>query len=258
MSTVAIIGGSGFQSLGSLQIEEKICVKTQYGEAHLELGSVEGQRVVFLTRHGEGHSIAPHQINYRANISALKSMGVDSVIAVNAVGSIRQEWEPGCIVVPHQLIDYTWGRESTFYDARDSREPDSEASIAVQHADFGEPYSEPLRQLLLEALAEQAYDCGKEGVYACTQGPRLETAAEIQRLKRDGCDLVGMTGMPEAALARELGLEYTSLCLVVNPASGVSSAAHSLDEIMSTLEQGMEKVQILINSVIASIQAQSQ
>jgi 5'-deoxy-5'-methylthioadenosine phosphorylase len=257
VSVVAIIGGSGLQSLDAMSVDEKRCVNTPYGDAHLVFGRIGEQDAVFLTRHGEGHSIAPHQINYRANISALKSVGVQTIIAVNAVGSIRPEWQPGCIVIPDQLIDYTWGRESTFYDASEVDLNGSENSVAVQHIDFSEPYSSRVREAILEALAELGFDGSTRGVYGCTQGPRLETSAEIQRFKRDGSDLVGMTGMPEAALARELDLDYASLCLVVNPAAGITEGAMSLDAIMLILEKGMQKVQKLINVSVSNLHQQA-
>jgi 5'-methylthioadenosine phosphorylase len=228
----AIIGGSGLAKLTALSDVRRQVMRTPYGEPSgaLTFGSFAGREVVFLARHGYGHTIAPHEINYRANIWALKELGVDGVIAVATVGGIREAYGPGSLVVPDQIIDYTHSRQSTFFHGADA---------AVVHVDFTQPYSTRLRALLLDA----AMRCGQAvfdgGVYACTQGPRLETAAEIERIARDGGDLVGMTGMPEAALAREADLDYAALCVVVNHAAGRGSSAQrielkELDEVMQT------------------------
>jgi len=252
MPRIGIIGGSGLQALAGMSQLKLIHCKTPYGSASISIGELGGQEIAFLTRHGAGHSIAPHAINYRANIRALADLGVENVIAVNAVGGIRADFLPGHIVVPDQLIDYTWGRESTFYDGAPS---DNQASdeIAVQHIDFSEPYDERLRAILLDVLQSHEMPHGREGVYACTQGPRFETAAEIRRLQRDGCDLVGMTGMPEAALARELNIAYASLCLVVNPAPGLHAEAITLDAIMAVLAEGMDQVNTVLNASVKYI-----
>lgn len=167
--------------------------------------------VITISRHGEGHTLPPHVINYRANIVALKKMGADSIIALNTVGVLTDVGDSGQIAVPDQLLDYTWGREHTIYDGRRG---------IVEHIDFTEPFSSGLRADLLGAAAKAGVDCYDGGVYATTQGPRLETAAEINRLERDGADFVGMTAMPEAAIAREVGLEYACIAMIVNRAAG--------------------------------------
>ncbi len=234
---LAIIGGSGFARLAGLDAARREVVRTAYGDPSCALthGELQGHPVVFLARHGYGHTIAPHEINYRANIDALRRVGVDRILAVATVGGIRADCTAGALVVPDQLIDYTWGRGHTFFEGADQ---------PVTHIDFTRPYDAALRARLLEA----ARRCGEAaidgGVYGCTQGPRLETAAEIERLARDGCDLVGMTGMPEAALAREAGLAYAALCVVANPAAGRagSSEAISLAEIRAVLDATMERV----------------
>jgi len=171
-------------------------VRTPYGEpsAPLTFGAIRGAPVVFLARHGDGHTIPPHQVNYRANLWALKEQGAREVVSVASVGGIRKNLGPGKIVVPHQILDYTWGRASTFF----------EGDAAVKHVDFTEPYNAALRARLLAAARKSGEKAGGRAVYAATQGPRLESAAEIDRLERDGADIVGMTGMPEASLAREL------------------------------------------------------
>ncbi|HXF46974.1 MAG TPA: S-methyl-5'-thioinosine phosphorylase [Burkholderiaceae bacterium] len=209
----AIIGGSGLAKLSALEAPRRQVMRTPYGEPSgaLTFGRLSGCEVVFLARHGYGHTIAPHEINYRANIWALKELKVEGVIAVATVGGIRADLGPGALVVPDQIIDYTHSRKSTFFEGADA---------PVTHVDFTQPYSARLRRALLEA----ARACGEPVVdgatYACTQGPRLETAAEIERIARDGGDIVGMTGMPEAALAREAGLDYAALAVVVNRAAG--------------------------------------
>ena len=199
--------------------------------------------MVFLARHGDGHTIAPHQVNYRANIRALKDAGANAVVSVATVGGIRRDFGPGALVVPHQIIDYTWGRAATFFEG---------AGAPVTHIDFTEPYSRGAaradprggRRAAARAIADG-------GVYAATQGPRLETAAEIARLERDGADLVGMTGMPEAALAREVGLEYAAIAVVANHAAGRGDSAHaiSLDEIEAVLEEAMERVRRILEKL---------
>jgi len=252
MPRIGIIGGSGLQTLSGMSQLKLIDCETRYGSASISIGELGGQEVAFLTRHGAGHSIAPHAINYRANIRALADLGVECVIAVNAVGGIRTDFLPGHLVVPDQIIDYSWGRESTFYDGKPSDNQAAE-EISVQHIDFSEPYDERLRSILLDVLRLLHMPHGRDGVYACTQGPRFETAAEIRRLQRDGCDLVGMTGMPEAALARELNIAYASLCLVVNPAPGLQAEAITLDAIMAVLEEGMSQVNTVLSASVKTL-----
>lgn len=242
---LAIIGGSGLNQFPELEILDEKQVNTPYGDcsAPLTIAKLNNRRLVFLPRHGQAHKLPPHQINYRANIWALKQVGVTRVLAINAVGGINSEMGPGTFVVPHQIIDYTYGREQSFNLLCEGY---------VNHIDFTHPYSALMRQQLLSSLSAAGLSFVKQGVYACTQGPRLETGAEIIRLQRDGCDLVGMTAMPEAALARELGLEYVSLCLVVNWAAGVADDELSMEEILKTLAAGMADIKKTI-SIFASL-----
>ena len=241
MPRVAIIGGSGLSKLHIMEVTQRRIARTPYGEPSgaLTFGRIKGRDVVFLARHGYGHTIAPHEVNYRANIWALKDAGADSVVSVASVGGIRNDILPGMLMLPHQVIDYTWGRSSTYFEG---------AGVPVNHIDFTEPYSRELRNRLLEA----AKGCGEAivdgGVYAATQGPRLETAAEITRLERDGADLVGMTGMPEAALARELSLDYATIAVVANYAAGRgdSQRAVPLDKIGDILDEAMGRVRRII------------
>ena len=208
-----IIGGSGLVKLAALDTPRRQVMRTPYGEPSgaLTFGRLAGRDIVFVARHGYGHTIAPHEINYRANIWALKELGVEGIFALATVGSIRADLVPRSLVVPHQVFDYTHSRTSTFFES---------GLNAITHIDFTQPYTERLRQRLLEAAARAGEAVFDGAVYACTQGPRLETAAEVDRLERDGADIIGMTGMPEAALAREAQLDYASLSVVVNHAAG--------------------------------------
>ena len=242
---LAIIGGSGLTKLANLEVGRRKVARTPYGDPSgaITFGRIGKNEVLFLARHGYGHTIAPHEVNYRANLWALKHAGADAVVSVASVGGIRNDIWPGTIVLPHQVIDYTWGRSSTFFEG---------PGAPVNHIDFTEPYSRELRARLLSAAAAS---CGERimdgGVYAATQGPRLETAAEINRLERDGADIVGMTGMPEAALAREISLEYAAIAVVANYAAGRgdSERAVPLDKIEAVLEEAMGRVRRIIEKL---------
>jgi 5'-methylthioadenosine phosphorylase len=217
-------------------------VRTPYGEPSgtLVFGRIGQQEVVFLARHGHGHTIPPHRVNYRANLWALvKAAGAEGIISVASVGGIRSDLGPGALVVPHQIIDYTWGRPQTFFDGGD---------VPVVHVDFTEPYDRALRERLLCAADAVGFKLSGSAVYAATQGPRLESAAEIERLARDGADIVGMTGMPEASLARELEVPYAAICAVANWAAGRgdSISAISLDSIEAVLHEALGKVRRVI------------
>lgn len=243
---VAIIGGSGLSQFFPDAVAGEY-VSTPYGDtsgvlSRIMVGAVP---VVFLPRHGHPHAVPPHCINYRANIWALRERGVRQVFAVNAVGGINSVLATGAIVIPDQLIDYTYGREHTYADGSDG--------AVLNHYDFSFPFDAGLRERLLATSAElDAVNAVDGGVYGVTQGPRLETAAEIRRMKIDGCDMVGMTAMPEAGLARELGLAYASICLVVNPAAGCSDQLITMDDINRVLAQGMDKVRSLLVTCISS------
>lgn len=243
---LAIIGGSGLSKLASLEVTQRKVVRTPYGEPSgaLTLGRVRGKDLVFLARHGYGHTIAPHEVNYRANLWALREEKVSAVISVASVGGIRRDAAPGALLVPDQVIDYTWGRPSTFFEGADA---------PVTHIDFTEPYTKALRLRILAA----ARACGEPiidgGTYAATQGPRLESAAEINRMERDGADIVGMTGMPEAALARELGLDYAAIAVSANFAAGRGESAHAvpMERIEAVLAEAMGRVRRIIEQLVA-------
>ena len=233
---LAIIGGSGLTQLPDLKVSRRETVNTPYGEpsSALTFGTLAGKELVFLARHGDNHTIAPHEINYRANIWALHAQGAKKIMAVASVGGIRADLMPGTLVVPDQIIDYTHGRPGTFSSNDD-----------VNHVDFTHPYCAELRAACLAAARGAGEPIIDGGVYATTQGPRLETAAEIDRLERDGADMVGMTGMPEAVLAREIGLCYAALAVVVNAAAGRggSGAGIMMSEVKVTMALAMSKVQ---------------
>ncbi|MGN7919574.1 S-methyl-5'-thioinosine phosphorylase [Lysobacter sp. 22409] len=228
---LAVIGGTGLYRIAELQDVESHQPVTHYGapSGPIRVGLLGGRRVAFLARHGEGHSLPPHQVNYRANLAALQALGAQRVLAVNTVGGITERFGPRVLACPDQLIDYTWGRISTICE-----EPGTE----VLHVDFGEPYTRSLRQAVIAAAQSAGVALVDGGCYGATQGPRLETRAEIVRMRRDGCDLVGMTGMPEAGLARELGLDYACLAIVANWAAG---AGPDPDEVI-TLQDVLDNV----------------
>jgi 5'-methylthioadenosine phosphorylase len=242
---IAIIGGSGLTRLANLEITHRQIVRTPYGEPSgpLTFGRLGGGDAVFLARHGYAHTLAPHEVNYRANLWALHSKGVTDVIAVCTVGGIAPELRAGTIAVPDQIIDYTWGRPSTYFEG---------AEQPVTHVDFTYPYTQELRAMAMEAAREVDIDVVDGGTYAAVQGPRLETKAEIDRLERDGATMVGMTGMPEAALARELGLRYAALAVVVNAAAGRAESARAiaLDHIAEVMEESMAKVRMIVAKVV--------
>ncbi len=243
MTTLAIIGGTGLTSLDGLTIKEHKFVETPYGEpsSPVLLGEYEGKNIMFLPRHGSQHTIAPHKVNYRANVWALYALGVEKIIAVTAVGGISRNLPPSTLAIPDQIIDYTYGREQSFY---------SDDFTVDKHLDFTQPYDVELRQIILSAAIRQKIAITDGGTYGATQGPRLETAAEIRRLAQDGCAMVGMTGMPEAYLARELGMAYATCAVMANWAAGITDAAIQMSDIEHVLDKGMTQVKQLLAEII--------
>ncbi len=241
---LGVIGGSGLYDLPGLDEVSQRTVMTVWGapSAALSHGRLNNVELFFLPRHGSNHHLPPHLINYRANLAALADVGVEAIVATAAVGGIEYAAGIGAIVVPHQVIDYTYGREHTYADGTQPH---------PQHVDFTEPYTPRLREALIAAAGDAGIAVRAQGVYGSTQGPRLESAAEIDRLERDGCTIVGMTGMPEAALARELGIEYANISLVVNPAAGRAKGEITMADIERELANGMGR----IRSVIAALTA---
>jgi 5'-methylthioadenosine phosphorylase len=248
-SVLAILGGSGLTQLANMEVSHRQVVRTPYGDPSgaLTFGRIGKRDVVFLARHGYGHTISPHLVNYRANIWALKhGAGSTGIISVASVGGIGKDFVPGVLAVPHQIIDYTWGRQSTFHEGLDQR---------VVHTDFTEPYDPDLRRELIAAARRCGGALCDSGVYAATHGPRLETAAEVDRLERDGADMVGMTGMPEAALAREAELPYATVAIVANWAAGRGKSNHAInfDDLEIVLTQGLGKVRIIIENLCEAV-----
>jgi 5'-methylthioinosine phosphorylase len=241
---LAVIGGTGLYQFPGLEKVERREVQTPFGNpsSMIVLGEVLGKSIAFIARHGENHDLAPHRVNYRANIWALHHLGVRCAIGVNAVGGIRDDMGPRVVAVPDQLIDYTHGRFSSFCDVEGAK---------VEHVDFTEPYTASLRAAVLDAAKKVEVSIVDGGCYGATQGPRLETAAEIARMRRDGCDLVGMTGMPEAVLAREIGMDYACLALVANWAAGCGGTdSISLPEIFANLEAATAKVAPIVSQLL--------
>ncbi|NJO56710.1 MAG: S-methyl-5'-thioinosine phosphorylase [Rhodospirillales bacterium] len=245
MSLLAIIGGSGFSDFPALAVEASRRVETPFGETSAPVisGRLDGAEVLFLPRHGIGHRLPPHLINYRANLWALRHLGAERVVGLAAVGGIGARFAPLALAVPHDLVDYTYGRAHSIYDGEQG---------GLDHVDMTAPYCEDLRLALIRACAESGHPALEEGVYGATQGPRLETTAEIARLERDGCDLVGMTGMPEAGIARELGLCYASLAFVVNWAAGKGEGVITMVEIEAHLSECVWRVRRVLGILATS------
>lgn len=243
---LGIIGGTGLTQLANLEITHRRVIRTPYGEPSgpLTFGNINGHQVVFLARHGYGHTIPPHLVNYRANLWALYAEGIKDVVSVASVGGIQEQLTPGSIAIPEQIIDYTHGRKATYHDMTDK---------PVTHIDFTDPYCAKMRTLCMQAAAAAGEVFLDGGVYAAVQGPRLETAAEINRLERDGATMVGMTGMPEAALARELELSYAALCVVANHAAGRGSSAQGIhyEAIGTVLNAAMLRVRNILEHLVA-------
>ena len=244
---LAIIGGSGLTTLSSLDVSHREVVRTPYGEPSgaIVFGEIAGQPAMFLPRHGYGHTIAPHMVNYRANLWALHHHKATGIISVASVGGIRGDLQPGEIVVPNQIMDYTWGRKSTYFEGN---------GTPVTHVDFTEPYDASLCRRIVDAAGALGIDIKVGGVYAATQGPRLESAAEINRFERDGADLVGMTGMPEAVLARELDLPYAAINVIANHAAGRGSSANGIhfESLEHVLQEAMGRVRAIIEKLVGS------
>ncbi|MDP2285486.1 MAG: S-methyl-5'-thioinosine phosphorylase [Pseudohongiella sp.] len=248
---LVFIGGTGLNQLPGFKVSRELAIATPYQELPVivacgKLGDCD-QEVGFLPRHGAGHTLPPHRINYRANLFAIRELGAGAVLAVNAVGGIHADMGPGVIAVPDQIIDYTHSRAHTFFDGQPTGidSPD-QFSATVTHVDFTEPYDGKLRNLLISSAQDIEVPVWPQGVYGATQGPRLETPAEIRRLQRDGCDMVGMTGMPEAGLARELSLPYASIALSVNWGAGLSDDVITMEGIRRVLARGMGNIQAIL------------
>lgn len=245
MSTIGIIGGTGLTQFTSLNITSREVIHTPYGEpsGFFTRGVLFDKDVVFLARHGYSHHISPHEINYRANLWAFNEIGVKHLLAFGSVGGISAAMKPESIVIPDQIIDYTHSRQQTFFEGPDN----------VKHVDFTRPYSNRLRQAFIDAGKKTGISIIESAVYGATQGPRLETAAEINRLERDGCDIVGMTAMPEAVLARELGIDYVTCALISNYAAGRGGPDITPGVIRKTLDKTIEDAARLMEAALQVI-----
>jgi 5'-methylthioinosine phosphorylase len=248
MALIAVIGGTGLDQWPDLRVDEERELTTPWGtpSAPFAVGRAFGAKVVFCARHGRDHRFPPHSINYRANLWALRELGARTVVGVAAVGGIAPWLEPGAVAIPDDIIDYTWGRDHTYSDGPDR---------PLEHVVFTEPYSPRVRRELMHGAIAAGVDVASGGVMGVTQGPRLESAAEIRRMKRDGCDMVGMTAMPEASLARELGLDYANLAVSVNWAAGIGGNADLHAEIVDSLESSMAKVRALLAKALPCLTA---
>ena len=240
---IGIIGGTGFYDPDFLKSQEKIEIETAYGEAAVHLGWIGKEKVVFLPRHGHNHKVPPHKIHYRRNVSALKTSGVERIISINSVGSLDKSLTPGGILIPHDFIELTKDRESTFYDDE------------VVHVDMTEPYCREIREALIGCARRFYKKVFEQGVYACTQGPRFETQAEIKMIRLAGGDVVGMVGYPEVALARELGLCYASICIIANYGCGISKAPLTVKEVKEVVSENIDSMKKTLACAVRVVSA---
>lgn len=242
---IGLIGGSGVYHLEGLKVRETRTVATPFGSpsAPVAIGELEGCEIYFLPRHGADHAIPPHKINFQANISAFRRMGVERILSIGAVGSLHADWKPGTIVIPDQIIDMTFGaRPGTFFDGE-----------RVMHVDFSQPYCPDLRKTIIDAAHAIQENTIQTATYICTNGPRLESAAEIRYYAMIGADIVGMTAMPEAALAREAEICYGGLCIVTNPAAGLKNESLTTTEVLAAMKGASEQLRLLLRTAILSL-----
>ncbi len=266
LQMLGVIGGSGLYELEGIKVLEELEISTPFGKpsAPLLVGEVEGKRVVFLARHGREHSYPPHLVPYRANLWALREVGVTRVFAVSAVGGINPLLKPGDFVLVDNFLDFTKGREVTFYEGRLSKEVEGSDEVArllregkVVHIDVTDPYCPQMRETVARILEEKGFRFHDRGVYACTEGPRFETRAEIKALSLLGADVVGMTGVPEVVLARELTMCYCSLCVVANPAAGISQNRLTSDEVINLMKEKEKQIKGIILELIKRLEDRS-
>lgn len=259
---LGIIGGSGLYNLPGIKVKEEVQVKTPFGEpsSPVVIAEVEGKKVAFLARHGRGHEYPPHLVPYRANLWALREVGVKRVLGISAVGGINELLMPGDFVVIHDYLDFTKTRRSTYYEGKFSVKVEGEDKVAkllregkVVHVDMSEAYCPEMRKVLIQILKEKNFRFHPKGVYACTEGPRFETPSEIKMLKLLGADVVGMTGYPEVALARELTMCYASLCVVANPAAGIAGYRLTSDEVIQLMKRKEEEIKEVVLKFIKEL-----
>lgn len=244
MIRTAIIGGTGVYDPKMLTEMKELSVDTPYGNVAVTCGKYEGQEVAFIARHGKGHSIPPHLINYRANIHALKQIGVENIIATTAVGSLNHSMAPGHFVLVDQFLDFTKSRCQTFFEGGEK---------GVVHVDVTEPYCSRLRSILAQSAKDLKVPYHQGGTYVCTEGPRFESPAEIKMYAKLGGDLVGMTNVPEVVLAREAEMCYATVSMVTNFAAGISSQALTHSEVVETMAQNSENFKKLIMTTLSHL-----
>ncbi|AVX20470.1 5'-methylthioadenosine phosphorylase [Carboxydocella sporoproducens DSM 16521] len=241
---VAIIGGTGVYDPRLFSDLRDELLENEYGTTSVKIGLYKGKEIAFLNRHGAGHSVPPHLVNYRANIKALKDLGVQRIFATAAVGSLKQEFPPGAFVLVDQFLDFTKQRESTFFTGGEK---------GVIHIDMTEPYCPHLREIIAQAASRKGIEIAKGGVYVCTEGPRFETPAEIRMYRSLGGDLVGMTSVPEVVLAREAEICYATIAMVTNFAAGISPTPLTHTEVLETMAQNASKLQTLLLEVMDNL-----
>jgi 5'-methylthioadenosine phosphorylase len=243
MPIIGVIGGSGLYDIPGLEITDSAKLSSPYGEPSdvYRIGRLSGKEVAFLPRHGSMHHIQPHKINYRANIWGFRELGVKKIISVGASGGISGRMKPGLITLPDQIIDMTSGRPSTFYDEEE-----------VIHVDFTEPFCRDLRNYLIRAAEQSKVGVGESGLYVCVNGPRLETAAEIKTFSLWGADMVGMTAMPEASLARELEICFAGISVITNYAAGITNRRLTTTEVVETMQAASEEIKLLLKTLIST------
>jgi 5'-methylthioadenosine phosphorylase len=239
MPEFGVIAGSGIYHMPELEIINSVKLRSPYGEPSdiFRIGRLSGKEVAFLPRHGSMHHIPPHRINYRANIWGFRELGVKKILTIGATGGISKKMRPGAIIVLDQIIDMTSGRDATFYDEDE-----------VVHIDFTEPFCPNLRKALIDAAAKTGTTVVKKGTYIAVNGPRLETAAEIKAFARHGADVVGMTGMPEAVLARELEICLAGLAVVTNAAAGLTEGKLTATEVVEAMKSSTEQIKALLKA----------
>ncbi|NMB26116.1 MAG: S-methyl-5'-thioadenosine phosphorylase [Firmicutes bacterium] len=248
MARLALIGGTGVYDPSMLANIREEVVSTDYGSVQVSIGSFQGVEVVFMQRHGAGHTVPPHMINYRANIMALKELGVTKIVATSAVGSLNEAMKPGDFVLLNQFIDFTKNRPFTFFDGKDG---------TVVHTDFTTPYCGQMRQLILGAAQDLRLDVHAQGCYVCVEGPRFETPAEIVAFGRLGGDVVGMTNVPEVVLAREAGICYAVIAMVTNYAAGISPTPLTHEEVVEVMQVNARSMRDLVMAVLGELDPKS-
>ncbi len=255
---LGVIGGSGLYKIDGFKKIDELKIETPFGEpsSPIIIAEYEGRNLAFLSRHGTDHSIPPHLVNYRANIWALRKIGIKRILGIGAVGSINEKIKPGDYIIISDFLDFTKSRKSTFYEGRFGKSIEGKGTVEdlinlkkVVHVDMTDPYCPEMRAILKAVLSDRGYPFKEKGVYVCTEGPRFETPAEIRVFKKLGGDVVGMTGYPEVALARELALCYASLCISANPAAGIADYRLTSEEVINMMKAKTTEIGEIIKAL---------